>query len=395
MIAIILVSCKSETKEEAIKSIIKTKATEEIKISSNEKKLIYDLNANTFVVNGDTVHIEKPFIYSFEGIIEDKKIQVHLANFLTSEYGEYQKNASVYIEGENEVFNCYFERDKKNNYKTANVTDYYTSENSNNTICKLQIFNITKANMYLECDYNGKNYILKPSTSFPSYKCFDEINYSLSDCKVKFDKGEAMHKFVPHRNYSFLAEIVSTDKKYDNIESKLKYLFTDSLDVKNYKKWKHEFTANGSKVEEDCYSSEILSNISPIFMDNNIFVTSNFTYTYLGGAHGMMVTSYDNYDLESGKLIDLDEILNIGSTEFINFYEKEIKETFVDGILDENKILMSNNFFILPTGIVFSYAPYELLGFAAGEPHLFISYKDLQPFIVRNSILDKYINNVN
>ena len=391
MIVIILFSCKSETKEDIIKIVTKPKVAQKIKISSKEKNLIYDLDANTIVVNGDTIRIESPFIYSFDGLIENKKIQVHLTNMLTGEYGEYQKSASIYIEGENEIFGCYFEKDKQNNYKPATVTDYYAGENRNKEICKLKMFSISKQNMYLDCTYNGKVYKLNPSTVFPSYKCFDEINYSLSDCKIEFEKGDAMRKYVPHRNYTFLAEIISNTEKYDKIENELKYLFTDSLDVKNYKKWKHEFQIDGSKLEEDCYSSETLSNVSPVFIDDNIFTTSSYSYTYLGGAHGMMVTDYQNYNLESGKIIDLNEILNIGSLEFKAFYEKEIKETFADGILSENEIPMSNKFFILPTGIVFSYAPYELLGFAAGEPHIFFSFKDLEPFIANNSILEKYL----
>jgi hypothetical protein len=47
----------------------------------------------------------------------------------------------------------------------------------------------------------------------------------------------------------------------------------------------------------------------------------------------------------------------------------------------------------LPTGITFSYAPHELLGFAAGEPHLFFTYEELKPFIIKNGILDKYVLN--
>ena len=386
-----LISCKSDTKEEKAKVVLKPQPLEKIKISTKEKKLIYDLDANTIVVDGDTVRIESPFIYSFDGLIENKKIQVHLSNKLTSEFGGYEKTASVYIDGENEIFGCYLKKDKSNNYKIASVTSYYSSENSENEICKLKIFNLSQQNMYLDCTYNGKVYKLNQSTIFPSYKCFDEINYSLSNCKIEFEKGDEMRKYVPHRNYAFLAEIISNDEKYDNIESELKYLFVDSLDLKNHKKWKHQFQESKSASEEDCYTSETISTVAPIFIDENIFVTSSYSYNYMGGAHGMMVTNYKNYDIESGKIIELNEILNFSSNEFKIFYEKKVKETYADGMLNENEIPMADKFFILPTGIVFSYAPYELMGFAAGEPHIFMSYKDLEPFIANNSILDKYL----
>ena len=390
LMTIFLISCKSDTKEEKAKVVLKPQPLEKIKISTKEKKLIYDLDANTIVVDGDTVRIESPFIYSFDGLIENKKIQVHLSNKLTSEFGGYFKSASVYIDGENEIFSCFFDKDKNSKDKIASVTTYYSMNNDDKTICKLKIFNLSKANMYLECEYNSKIYKLNPSTIFPTYKCFDEINYTLFDCRKKFKK-EANREFVPNRNYSFLAEIISNDEKYDKIESELKYLFVDSLDVKNHSKWKHQFQVENPKSEEDSYSTENLNNISPIFIDENIFVTSSYSYNYMGGAHGMMVTNYENYDLETGKIIELNEILNFSSNEFKVFYENKVKETYADGILSENEIPMSNKFFILPTGIVFSYAPYELLGFAAGEPHIFFSFNELEPFIANNSILEKYL----
>jgi hypothetical protein len=390
LILIFIISCKSDSKEEKVKTVIKPKPIEKVKIITSEKNLIYNLDNNTIVVAGDTVRIESPFIYSFDGIIENKKIQIHLSNNLTGEFGGYEKTASVYIDGEEEIFGCYFKKNKNNKEEIADVTTYYSMNNDNTTICKLKLYNVSKPNMFIDCEYKEKTYKINPSTIFLNYKCFDEINYTLSDCKKQFKKKESMREYVPHRNYSFIAEIFSNDEKFNKIESELKYLFIDSLDIKNHKKWKHQFQENISKDEEDCYTSETISTIVPAFIDDNIFVTSSYSYNYMGGAHGMMVTNYENYDLETGKIIELNEILNFSSNEFKVFYENKVKETYADGMLNENVIPMSDKFFILPTGIVFSYAPYELMGFAAGEPHIFMSYKDLEPFITNNSILDKY-----
>ncbi len=387
LISIFLISCKSETKEESLKTILKPETVKKVKISTIEKNLIYNIDNNTIVVAGDTVRIESPFIYSFDGMIENKKIQIHLSNNLSGEFGVYEKTASVYIDGEKEIYSGYFDK----NFKTANITTNYSINNENNTICKLKLFNVSKPNMYLDCEYNGKNYKINTSTTFPSYKCFDEINYTLSDCRKQFKKEESMREYVPHRNYSFIAEIVSNEDKFDKIESELKYLFQDSLDIENHKNWKHLFQENKSKDEEDCYASESISTVAPIFIDSNIFVISGYSYNYMGGAHGLMVTNYENYDLESGEKIELNEILNFSSNEFKVFYENKVKEIFAEGMFNENEIPMTDNFFILPTGIVFSYAPYELMGFAQGEPHIFISYKELDSFIANNSILDKYL----
>ena len=388
---ILIVSCKNESKETNNKTISKPKAIDKIKIVSPEKNLIYSLDNNTIVVNNDTIQVENPRIYSFDGLIENKKTQVHLLNSLETEFGDYQKIANVYIDGQDDVLTCYFKKNKNNKIEEATVSSYYSLRDNDEVVCKLQLFNYTNANMYLNCNYNGKIYKLNLSTTLPSYKCFDEISYSLYDCKKQNRENADVREYVPNRSYNFLAEIVSIDAKYDKIESELKFLTTDSVSVLNHVKWKHSFQVEKSKSDDDCYVSENSAIASPIFIDENVFVMSTYSYNYMGGAHGIMVTNYENYSVESGKIINLNDILNFSSNEFKAFYENKIKESFAEGLMNENDIPMSDKFFILPTGIVFSYAPYELMGFAAGEPHLFINYKDLTPFIANDSVLESYI----
>ena len=388
---ILIVSCKNESKETNNKTISKPKAIDKIKIVSPEKNLIYSLDNNTIVVNNDTIQVENPRIYSFDGLIENKKIQVHLSNSLENEFGDYQKTANVYIDGQDDVFSCYFSKNKNSKIDEATVSSYYAMRENDEVVCKLQLFNYATASMYVNCKYNGKIYKLNLSTTLPTYKCFDEIDYSLYDCKKQNRENADVREYVAHRDYNFLAEIVSNDEKYDKIESELKYLATDSVSVVNHEKWKHSFQVEKSKNDDDCYVSENSAIASPVFIDENVFVMSTYSYNYMGGAHGIMVTNYENYSVESGKIINLNDVLNFSSNEFKVFYENKIKESFAEGLMNENEIPMSDKFFILPTGIVFSYAPYELMGFAAGEPHLFISYKDLTPFIANDSVLESYI----
>jgi hypothetical protein len=112
----------------------------------------------------------------------------------------------------------------------------------------------------------------------------------------------------------------------------------------------------------------------------------------MGGAHGMLSTGYTNYDLKTGKNIAIEQLLNFSDQKFISFYEEKIRNEYGDGILS-NEVPITHNYYILPTGITFSYAPYELLGFAAGEPRIFFSYEELKPYILENTILDKYNSN--
>ncbi len=243
--------------------------------------------------------------------------------------------------------------------------------------------------MYIEISLGKKSFKIYPSKTFPVYKCYDEIDYTLFDSREAFKKEEAMREFTPSRDYNFFAEIISNDPGFSTLETKLKYLNRDSLSIKNYKNWKHNFNVEKSKQEEENSSSENLTVVSPVFIDSNIYIVSNFSYSYMGGAHGVMRTTYDNYDVKTGKTISIAKILNTTDKDFIAFYENKIKSEYADGLLGD-KITMTDNFYILPTGITFSYTPYELVGFAGGEPHIFFSYEELKPFILKNTIVEKY-----
>jgi hypothetical protein len=383
----IIISCQSKKEEK--KSLVVAKPLNEVQIEKNNDSLFYKLDKNTIVINDDTLHLESPFIYSFEGKINgNKNIQLHLSNQLSSEYGGYSKTATIYIEGENDILYCYFDKDKKQDYYIANIYD----NDSDKIIGKLKLHNLSTEEMYIEYTLDKKNYKIYPSTTFPVYRCYDKIDYTLFDSSEALKNDESMRKFTPSRDYNFFAEIVSNDGAFNNLETKLKYLNSDSLSIKNYKNWKHNFSLEKSKNEEENFGSENLNVSSPVFIDATIYVVSNFSYSYMGGAHGMMRTAYDNYDVATGKNITIEQIINTADKDFIAFYENRINSDYGDGVLG-NEIPMTDNFYILPTGITFSYAPYELLGFAAGEPHVFFSYEELKPYILKSTILDKYNTN--
>lgn len=386
LLVLILVSCQSKNDEK--KSVANVKPISEVKIEANKDSLIYKISKNTIVVNQDTLEIESPFIYSFEGKINDnKKIQLHLTNQLSTEYGGYAKTGSLYIENGEDLLYFYFDKNKKQDYYTAGIEEF-----DGNKPLKLKLYNLSTEEMYIELTLDKKSYKIYPSKKFPSYNSFDEIDYTVYDSRDAFKKEEAMREFTPSRDYNFLAEIVSDNVDFYVLKEKLKYLYTDSSSTKNYKKWKHSFKVEKAKGEEENYSSENLSVVAPVFIDSNVYVVSDFSYSYMGGAHGMMRTGYTNYDLGTGKNIAIEQLLNFTDKSFIAFYEDKVRTEYSDGILS-NEIPITKNYYILPTGITFSYAPYELLGFAAGEPRIFCSYEELKPYILKNTILDKYHSN--
>lgn len=388
LLILLLVSCQSNKKEDKKELIVANKVNE-VEIEESNDSLIYKIAEDSIVIGGDTLKIEAPFIYSFEGILDsNKKIQIHISNKLTEEYGGYWKSGNLYIDGENQIFGFGIIKNKKDNFYTGEV--YSDRDESDKIICNIKLYNLGSEEMFIECIYNKKKYKIYPSTKFPSYKCYDKIDYTLFDTREAYKKGNA-RDYTPSRDYIFFGEILSNDKSFEALSSNLKYLYGDSLSIKDHKKWKHNFGIKKSVSDDDNYMSESLYTSSPIFIDSNIYVVSGYWYNYMGGAHGLYHTSYDNYEVSTGRKIAIAQILNIKDKNFIEFYENRIRSDYGDAV--PSTIPFANTYYILPTGITFSYAPYELVGFAGGEPHIFLSYEELKPYILKNTILDKYNSN--
>ena len=388
LLILLLVSCQSKKNEDK-KELIVANPASEVEIGEKNDSLIYKIEENSIVIGGDTLKIEAPFIYSFDGTLDsDKKIQIHISNKLTEEFGGYWKSGDLYIDGENQIFGFGFIKNNKEDFYTAEVN--YDDDNSEKTICNLKLYNLFTDEMFIECIYNKKTYKIYPSKKFPTYKCFDKIDYTLFDTREAYKKGVA-RDYTPSRDYIFLGEILSNEKTFEALSSNLKYLDADSLIVKDHKKWKHNFDVKKSVSDDDNYTSESLYVSSPIFIDSNIYVVSDYGYNYMGGAHGMYHTSYNNYEVSTGKKIEIAKILKTEDEKFIDFYENRVRSDYGDGV--PSTIKLADNFYILPTGITFSYAPYELVGFAGGEPKIFFSYEELKPYILKNTILDKYNSN--
>lgn len=108
------------------------------------------------------------------------------------------------------------------------------------------------------------------------------------------------------------------------------------------------------------------------------------TSTYLPhAAHGMYGTRYLNYDLETGKLIELADLF---TPEGLAALPAKLRDTArqmepVIGLTDINALPADDNFYLAASGeIVFAYQPYEVASYAQGEiqiplePYMLVTY---------------------
>lgn len=390
IIICIIVSCKNkkntkEQFEDEIKSRIENLDEKNDTDDSIPSASILKLNDSTYILDNDTFVVSKPFIYSFDGILNNKRVQIHLSNKVISEYGPYLVSGIIYIDGNEDSY--YFDYYDKDINKMTTISKY-TYAGEDEIIGKIKINNIHQTNMSIELILNNKRCVLKPSKFMPSYKCYDRIEHILYNVPAENNKWRSYSS--QSRDYDFLAEIKSNNSWFNNFVSKQKYLFTDSADLVNYKSWKNNFAIETANNEDESYSYESMSYVVPIYVDSFLYVCRQFTHVYMGGAHGMPTTDYLNYDVQTGELIKLDDILDIDDPAFYKLYIDELKnanESF--GLSDD--VPVSQNFYLMPQGITFSYYPYEIAGFAAGEPSVFINYKDIYQFVKAGSFLNKYL----
>ena len=131
-----------------------------------------------------------------------------------------------------------------------------------------------------------------------------------------------------------------------------------------------------------------------------ILTIEAFNYSFTGGAHGNYGTSYYNFDVITGQLLTLKDILTEGyESPLKTIAEPIFKKTYLEedmtkysaaGFYFENdQFTMTDNFAITKEGLKFMYNPYEIAPYAFGQQEIIIPYTTLKALIKPNSLLLK------
>ena len=121
-------------------------------------------------------------------------------------------------------------------------------------------------------------------------------------------------------------------------------------------------------------------------------------YTYTGGAHGIYGTSYENYDRNTGDLIQLvdlfvpnfeKQLIAIGEKYFRQSMAISTAESFdqTDYTFPNDQFYLPQNFGLTKEGITFLYSIYEIAPYAKGEQEFTIPYGDLRTLLKKDGIL--------
>jgi len=165
--------------------------------------------------------------------------------------------------------------------------------------------------------------------------------------------------------------------------------------VDEYKNFKEEFP-------EAQQEWEIKRNAANNFNDDNILSCTFREYSYLGGAHPNTFSTFTNFNLKSGEILDLSDILIDGFLNELNDIaepifrkEKDLKEdinlTEAGFWFDDDEFSVNNNFSIGKDGLSFLYNNYEITSYAYGPTKIFIPYKSIKKLIKPDGLLASLI----
>lgn len=123
------------------------------------------------------------------------------------------------------------------------------------------------------------------------------------------------------------------------------------------------------------------------FNENNILSIALHFESYTGGAHGNYGSSYLVFDMENGKAISPQSIMDkTAEAKIVKIIYEKIKQTknYSDQQMTQEYELpleISSNFYITPEGIGFFYNPYEITSFANGVDDVFLKKSEIKGLI--------------
>lgn len=142
--------------------------------------------------------------------------------------------------------------------------------------------------------------------------------------------------------------------------------------------------------EDDIYQMDVTCNIAT--NDKNILSMDVSNSSYTGGAHPNSWSKIYNFDLRTGNIIKLDDLIMSGGEEKLSTIAESIfvKEYGNEGWdFKAGDFPLAVNFSISLGGIHFFYNSYEIGSYAMGAPDIFIPYKDIKQLIKPQSIVSE------
>ena len=155
--------------------------------------------------------------------------------------------------------------------------------------------------------------------------------------------------------------------------------------VEEYEQFKNEFPQTAQFWQFSAVAKVSMNTGKTLTLDCDM-------YNYSGGAHGNSLRILLSLHPRTGERIKLSEIIRADKSDaFIKFAEQQLRkerdipphQSLADAgfWFKDDRFYLSENFGILPDGLLFIYNPYEIAPYVAGRIELFINNENLKPFL--------------
>ncbi len=237
-----------------------------------------------------------------------------------------------------------------------------------------------------------------------SYIYANEYFYDI--VKAKLAKKELKQSYcIPTKSVNICSEasiIFNNKTSYSKLPYNIDFNLINKEFLDNYNNLNIEKEVLDRIEEDEMIFAKYYYRIENMLyaINKESFVFYNTISGYSGGAHGYFGLSYNNYT-KKGKLIKLKELFikdystklnTIALKAYKRYRGLKANESLVNDCWFENSFILANEFAITPNGLEFYYNNYEVTPYACGQIKFIIPYRELEPIISKNSVLNEFLN---
>jgi hypothetical protein len=156
------------------------------------------------------------------------------------------------------------------------------------------------------------------------------------------------------------------------------------------------YDSDGVEIEDwESSNWRYTENFAPISPRNRGMVIERTKETYSGGAHGTRTIQYYVLDLESQKVLKIDDFINDYQGDRVRdlvydalrkYSGLEKNQPLSEGIYLSDEPELTFNFFINEQGMGLHWDPYEIAPFSEGAIQVMLSWKEIRPLLLNSGM---------